>query len=78
MMTEPVGVEVMNGYAIVAFRTAGENERVILGARPDRYSRSGFEYVTAHAKPRSDQPREWFWGHYFLDLRTALADYEER
>lgn len=80
-----LGVEVINGYVIIAERRPlayadrGDGHRVILGARRglDR-----FEYVTAVAAPAADRPTSWHWGHYFDDTATAferaVRDFDNR
>lgn len=72
--------EVINGFTVFATGTVGNDERVLLAVRPDAYSNSGFEYVTARSKvPAADAPvTSWYWGHYTHDFDEAVKDFKER
>lgn len=73
-------METMNGFVIFAeaVREGYPDERVILGAKPDAYSPTGFEYVTAVTQPRDQRPTSWVWGHYLRDLAEAVEDFQTR
>jgi hypothetical protein len=78
-MSTTTSIETINGFVVIAERpTPLGDERLILAARPDAYSPSGFEYVTARTTPRETNPTSWYWGHYLRDLPEALEDLEER
>lgn len=80
-----LGVEVLNGYVIIAERRNNvghddDGRRVILGARR---ALGAFDYVTAVTEPAHLRPRSWDWGHYFdaFDSRAfekAVRDFDNR
>lgn len=66
----------INGFEIVGtFIRPDSNEMVILGKRKDDH---GTEYVTAIVDSDIPEPRYWFWGHYFRNWDSALADFLKR
>lgn len=79
-----LGVEVINGYVIMAERRVASGRRVILAARR---ALNGFDYVTAVARPAAERPRSWDFGHYFDHygsgrqqdaLELAVRDFDNR
>lgn len=78
-------MEILNGYTIVGEWYVSPRERVIAGYRNvDNAKGHHTVWVTARAIPRDENPREWYWGHYFdsseshVNKRDAMADFAER
>jgi hypothetical protein len=73
-------MEKINGYVIIAHRPYRNQMPAegftILGAKKNRYNKSGFEYVTAVVGTLDD--RDWSWGHYHSTIDAALLDFNVR
>lgn len=71
------GVEMINGYMIVASRDDSLHSRVILGMHPTKWNGAP-EYIVARAALKVDNPTEWFNGYYTNNVETALWNYKAR
>lgn len=78
-------METMNGYTIVGEWYVSPSERVIAGYKDaDMPGRHFTVWVTARCKPRNENPKEWYWGHYFdrtdsaRNKNDAMVDFAER
>ena len=68
---EPVpGVQLSNGATIVRVVARNERTRFVLAVAPTAHA-----YVTWVVELETGDS---FWGHYFTDLNSAVADLERR
>ena len=63
------------GYLIIMDENYESNNGVALGRRDGKY---GTEWVTWGFTDCGDEPRSYYWGHYFSNEKVALKDYHER
>ena len=68
-------MKTINGMAVIAHRAKPNNAGfvVLLAAESKEL---GYEYVTACVDSLTD--KEWYWGHYFTDLSSAVYDFKLR
>ncbi len=63
----------VEGYTIIESTVIG-NAKFVVGENPQNPITP---YVTWQANMKND-PHSYFWGHYYGDKLTALADYGDR
>lgn len=59
------------GYVVFAIRRTWGNDYIVAAANPDAVQ----PYVTWAA---TDEPVSFYWGHYFSDIDSAMADLADR
>ena len=63
----------VEGYSIIESTVIG-NAKFVVGENPQNPIAP---YVTWQANMKND-PHSYFWGHYYGDKNTAMADYGDR